>query len=308
MSSLVVQALSDGVWLLMRIQSDGPDDFANVRQLHQQFRIEAPEVATVIPYIPAALATATDADVPTPRAIMTLNGATYFSWASNFAAEMNDANIPAENFESLGIAVYRTFDWESLASDQQAVLNGARDGNLRQLAMMAAREGGYLHNGWYYLFGNWYDVDGHHVRRQQPENYTLGAGLALEALGYLPPEEATYMSAGVRRVGGALLSGEEGRQWRIRFAADALPPAGAFWSATIYSDAGYLVENALNRFSLGSKDDLLADADGSVTVAMAAERPFTDGDPQNANWLPIPPGHVHRYLSSLYAYTADCSE
>lgn len=39
-----------------------------------------------------------------------------------------------------------------------------------------------------------------------------------------------------------------------RFDADALPPAGAFWSVTMYDGEGFQAANEINRFALAALD------------------------------------------------------
>ena len=78
--------------------------------------------------------------------------------------------------------------------------------------------------------------------------------------------------------------------YRMTFAADALPDAvvDGFWSLTVYGKPDYmLVPNAAGRFTVGSEHPLHVDADGSITLAFAPERP--EGTPET-NWLPTPAG------------------
>ncbi|MCK5712641.1 MAG: DUF1214 domain-containing protein, partial [Hyphomicrobiaceae bacterium] len=46
-----------------------------------------------------------------------------------------------------------------------------------------------------------------------------------------------------------------------------------------------MVENSLNRYKIGSADNLKADADGSVTLYIQADSPGKD---KESNWLPAP--------------------
>jgi hypothetical protein len=83
------------------------------------------------------------------------------------------------------------------------------------------------------------------------------------------------------------LDGAQGR-YTLRFEAGRLPPANAFWSITMYKlDDKYLVANPIDRYAIGNRTQGLAmGADGSLTLALQAERP---SDPAlAANWLPAP--------------------
>ena len=72
----------------------------------------------------------------------------------------------------------------------------------------------------------------------------------------------------------------------MTFPADALPPVHSFWSLTAYDAEGFTVRNVLDRYAIGDRTGLEANADGSVTITLAASEP----DGPDANWLPIPPG------------------
>jgi hypothetical protein len=73
------------------------------------------------------------------------------------------------------------------------------------------------------------------------------------------------------------------------------PPAGAFWSFTMYDTPDfYLVANPIDRYSIGDRTaGLRYDDDASVTIYMQTEAP--DGD-KAANWLPTPPGDFRPVL------------
>ncbi len=71
----------------------------------------------------------------------------------------------------------------------------------------------------------------------------------------------------------------------IRMAADEMPPAGAFWSVTLYdSENGWFIANAQKKYSVGANAGMKLDDDGGIAIYIAAERP--DGVPEE-NWLPI---------------------
>lgn len=80
----------------------------------------------------------------------------------------------------------------------------------------------------------------------------------------------------------------------MHFAPGLEPPAGAFWSVTVYDSAGYLVPNSANRYSVSNSrpEELVRQPDGSIDIIFAAQDP---GDPA-ANWLPVPDGIFSAYL------------
>jgi hypothetical protein len=71
----------------------------------------------------------------------------------------------------------------------------------------------------------------------------------------------------------------------IRMTKDALPPAKAFWSLTLYDTAnGFFIPNDSKKYSVGENAGMTFNADGGIDIYVAAEKP--EGVP-NENWLPI---------------------
>jgi hypothetical protein len=53
----------------------------------------------------------------------------------------------------------------------------------------------------------------------------------------------------------------------------------------MYDGHRFFVSNALNRYTLSQRDDLVTNADGSVDIYLQADSPGKD---KEANWLPAP--------------------
>jgi hypothetical protein len=124
------------------------------------------------------------------------------------------------------------------------------------------------------------------------------AAIARSGWGANVPEEAVYPNA-VAAADGATLDGTN--LYRIHFAADALPPARAFWSLTLYGPDRFFVENDLHRYALGDRSPALAyGADGSLDLWIGNTPP----PGREANWLPAPAGEFSLMLR-LYLPTDD---
>lgn len=94
-------------------------------------------------------------------------------------------------------------------------------------------------------------------------------------------EEAIYLGS---RKDSSQQPLQGGKHYRLRFAPGQLPPAREFWSLTLYDlPDRQLVDNPIQRYSLSSRDALLRDTDGGVTLFIQAESP---GAENQANWLP----------------------
>ena len=115
-------------------------------------------------------------------------------------------------------------------------------------------------------------------------DYLLRARIAVVGIGANTPEEAVYPGA-LADSDGALLNGAN--DYEMVFPADDLPPARYFWSLTMYDLDGFLVDNPIDRYSLGpSHPPLVVRDDGSIAVVISDDEPAS-GD---VNWLPAPSG------------------
>jgi hypothetical protein len=97
------------------------------------------------------------------------------------------------------------------------------------------------------------------------------------------PEEAVYFNTTLDSAGQAF---DGTRQYTLRFPPGQLPQVNAFWSLTIYDPTYNLVDNPLNRYSIGNRTpDLQQDSDGGLTIHIQCGSP---GEDKEANWLPGP--------------------
>jgi hypothetical protein len=77
-------------------------------------------------------------------------------------------------------------------------------------------------------------------------------------------------------------------KYAVTFPKGALPPVRGFWSLTLYNQHHFFSDNALKRYSLGTKNkNLKPNADGSLTLYVQADSPGAD---KESNWLPAPKG------------------
>jgi hypothetical protein len=92
-------------------------------------------------------------------------------------------------------------------------------------------------------------------------------------------------------------------RYAVTFASDQTPPVNGFWSLSIYNEHHFFIANAINRFSVGTKNkDLKRGDDGSLTIYVQTEAPT---DPaQRANWLPAPTGDFSLYVRAYWPKVA----
>ena len=64
-----------------------------------------------------------------------------------------------------------------------------------------------------------------------------------------------------------------------------MPPAGAFWSVTLYDlNNGFFIPNERKKYSVGENAGMRLNDQGGIEIYIAAQKP--QGVPEE-NWLPI---------------------
>ncbi|WP_204903016.1 DUF1214 domain-containing protein [Microbulbifer mangrovi] len=97
----------------------------------------------------------------------------------------------------------------------------------------------------------------------------------------LPQEEAVYPS--VSTADGEPMNAMH--DYVLHMPAEDLPPAGAFWSLTLYDlKNGFFIPNDRKKYSVGENAGMKLDDDGGISIYIAKDKP--DGVPEE-NWLPI---------------------
>jgi len=184
---------------------------------------------------------------------------------------------------AFGMEPEKTFAWKDLPFHRRLILGKAREIAYRKLKEFAASDRA-TENGWAVIrkrIGNYGTA------------YKTRAFVSLIGLGALEPIEAAYPFA-LRDSQGSFLSGEH--SYRIHFEPGQTPPVDAFWSLTMYKD-NFMIENPINRYSLGDRDPLRYNLDGSLDVLIQHSAP----EKGISNWLPAPAG---RFEMSLRLYLA----
>lgn len=113
-------------------------------------------------------------------------------------------------------------------------------------------------------------------------DYRHRAGVAWVGLGANLPQDALYPMARVDGEGKPL-SGEH--RYVMHFDKEQLPPVNAFWSLTMYNNRQFFVDNLLDRYAIGDRDNLSFNPDGSLDIYIQHASP---GKNQESNWLPAP--------------------
>lgn len=258
----IIEIPTDTVWLLGRTLVNGEADLATANSIQEQY------ILSYYPSIP---------DNDFPNVPLTGSPQNIANSGLNFYEELNynlGFNPPPEDESSLlaqfatigvGAGLTPTIDEETA----QEAIEIAESLISAEFAQTNVKINNWTVN---YSLGNFGD------------NYTLRAATAKFGLGANTPEEALYFSA-EKDENGNLLTGE--KQYRLTFTADNLIPVSpdGFWSITLYNQDGFLVENPLNRYSIGDRTEgLQYNADGSLDIYIQNQAPVG----KENNWLPTP--------------------
>jgi len=176
--------------------------------------------------------------------------------------------------KNIGLTVDHGFEPSGLSdAEKKALAQAVTEGN----AMLAAKSAsmGKDVNGWQLspvldeYFGN---------------DYLFRAAIGYQAMFVNTPIEAYYPGV-FKDTDGKTLDGSSGK-YTMTFAKGETPPVGAFWSTTMYDAKKRLMtENSINRYKIGSADNLKTNADGSTTIYIQHDSP---GKAKESNWLPAP--------------------
>jgi len=194
-----------------------------------------------------------------------------------------------QSFAEIGITPDQGFRPETLSARKISLLDEGFATGRSQVAE-ASLNLGTQQNGWTTNYrGPRFGTD-----------WLLRAAVAKDQIYVAIPEEAVYPIGRVDADGRPL---HGAKRYRIRFAADALPPVNAFWSITAYDDLGHMIPNPINRYSVGDRTaGLIREPDGSVIVTVASTPP-AHGEGQN--WLPVTADKPFYLMMRLYLPRAD---
>jgi hypothetical protein len=269
------------VWLLGRIYCTGtPEDYAAVHKLQDEVKL-VPLSAYGKPYTPAPGKVDPSIDMKTAvrEQVNALSVDEYFT----LLAKLLKDNPPAaadkpmlKKMARLGIVPGKPFDSSKLGPvAKEAFSMVPRIAN--EKIMLWLKEGILagdmkLQNGW--VFTTKAGTYG--------TNYIQRALITAIGLGANRPQDAVYPTS----EGPSIFSKYSGeKKYVMHFNKGELPPAKGFWSLTMYDKDYFFVQNPINRQSISARENLKANADGSVDLYIQNESPGPD---KESNWLPAP--------------------
>jgi len=275
----LIQAPTQMVWLLGRIQVNSPEDGATtVKKIQDGMRLVPLSAFGKADYTPpVGLVKPENTGIIPVKKIQDLDVKTYF----NRMAEMMVDNPPkaadslmVKRMAKIGLVAGQPFDISTDNFMLKTKLAKLPDFIHQRMENRRANpDTSLLTNGWMAVNENigTYGID--YTRRAYIDFVGLGANI---------PEDAVYPNCTVD-INGQPLDGS--KNYHIHFEKNQLPPVHAFWSLTAYNADEFLVKNDLNRFALGDRDNLQYNEDGSLDLFIQSNQPE---QAPSQNWLPIP--------------------
>jgi len=284
----VVRCPTDLVWLIGRILVGDESDWPAARTLQSEIGL-APAPGTVLQGRPSAVEH-WDGPAVDAMAAAFENGEPAAQVAprffTNMCRELAEAPGRVEDralvawFGQAGLRPDAAFSWDTLDEPtREGLIEGFAEGV--QLVGAVGRN-----------------------RRPKPWSMTPSTGrygneflgrarTAYLGLGALATSEAVYAAAHYDEKQEPL---DGRRSYTMRFEADDMPPADAFWSVTLYDADRFLYPNEIRRHAIGDRTPgLKRAADGSLEIEFGHVRPA-----DASNWLPAPAGRFYLILRMYY--------
>jgi hypothetical protein len=286
-----IDAPTSMVRVIGRTSASGTKDYLAVHALQNNYLLTplsefTEHAAPPRPVTP--LSTTTDASAPVDQ-VARMDGPTFFSRLASLLAD-NPPTPPDQTFvdslAALGIRPGLPLDLsDPAAAIAVAAAPSAGQAALRRIGAEMSED---TSNGWSIPRGlGSYGTD--YGRRAYVAFLGLGANLDADAI------YPYVMVDGEDRA----LNG--GHQYVLHFEAGELPPVKGFWSLTMYDDKQFFVDNPIDRYAIGDRDNLTYGQDGSLDIWIQHEDP---GAEFLSNWLPAPTGSFNLIFRAYWPQQA----
>lgn len=260
----ILRAPTNHVWLLGRTLVDGPGDLAQAIEIINGYAISGPTVAVSTDRRPAS----------SPHTIPRAGLGFFDELAAVLASDpppVDDKEL-LDELAAVGVEPGRVPSEEITDPIVRAALGAAVEAAHGWLeSYEGARVPGWTYSTRLGAYGR---------------DHLLRAVIALRGLGAVTADEALYPTSKFD-ADGDRLTGDG--TYLLRFGPDELPPVRTdfgFWSITMYDENNFLVENPIERYSIGDRTPgIRREEDGSLEIVISHARPDSI-----VNWLPAPKG------------------
>lgn len=265
------------VWLLGRIYCTGtPEDYAAVHAIQDQCKL-VPLSSWGKDYVPPASTVDASIDMKTAvrEQVNRMDAVEYFTLLAKLMKDNPPSAADAEalaRFATIGLVPGKDFDASKLKADFVKRIPGIAFDRI----MLQFKVGKSIQNinGWMYdsvtgIYGT---------------DYLNRAFITAIGLGANRIQDAVYPTS-LKGADGSDYNGAS--KYVMHFPKGQLPPTEGFWSITMYDANYFFVANPINRYSISARQNLKANADGSVDLYIQNQSPGAD---KESNWLPAPAG------------------
>lgn len=184
---------------------------------------------------------------------------------------------------------------EASAATQKGLARAAKDA-VKQMEKIANSGIGRTVNGWVY------PPSSTGIAGKKNDILTRSVFQSIYGIAAHEPEEALYLTVS-KDVDGSTLNCAN--NYELTFKADNLPPVQdyGFWSMTIYDETFNLIDNEIDRYSIGDRTKgLTYDENGDLTIYIQGKKPSAD---KESNWLPCRAGESFYHVFRLYIPTQE---
>ncbi len=288
-----IEAPTPMVWIIGRVQTNGPADYAFVHDIQRSFTLVPLSQWGKPDVTPATGTTDPTVDPKSPplATVARMDANNFFTYGLKLVQLNKPHNIDhpiIARMKMIGLVASNQFSFGKLSPMVQSALQHAAAAGQKHFVKYAMQMG-EPRNGW-------------RVRTTSigsyGSDYLQRATIAMAGLGANRPFDAIYPRADIdsegRQIDGAY-------QYIMHFPPGTLPPVGAFWSITAYDKDGFTTPNVIDRYALGDRDPLKYNADGSLDLYLQTASPGSD---RNMNWLPLGPG-IQNFSLRLYLPKAE---
>jgi hypothetical protein len=273
-----IKAPTSNVWLLARIQTNNANDVAAVNALQQQMKLTPLHMwgKNYEPAMEVAINPQINMKVPPGQQIAQMDAKTFLNQLA-FLLKTNPPAVADSDFikdlAKIGVKPGQNFAASTLDSNIIAAIEEGMNRGIAQIKNTPPT--GKEVNGWLVFVNNIGSYGTDYLQRARIAYFGLGANLA---------EDAVY-PASRTDASGQLFSGK--KNYVLHFSKEELAASNAFWTITSYNDKQLFTKNSLQQYSLGSRDPLVFNNDGSLDIYIQHTNP---GQEKVANWLPVPKG------------------
>jgi len=271
------------VWLLGRIYCTGtPEDYAAVHALQDQCKL-VPLSAWGKDYTPPPGKVDPSVDMKTAvrDQVNRMDAVEYFTLLAQLMKTNPPSAADAEEvarYAAIGLVPGQDFDASKLKADFAKRIPGIAFDRI----MLQFKVGKSIRNinGW--MFDSVTGIYG--------TDYLNRAFVTAIGLGANRIQDAVYPTSQKDEHGSDYTGANK---YVMHFPKGQLPPTQGFWSITMYDANYFFVANPINRYSISARQNLKANADGSVDLYFQNQSPGAD---KEANWLPAPAGKFYLML------------